>query len=205
MITKRKARRPPTRQRLLNAGLRLFAKNGFSATTVGEIESEAGLVPRRGALYRHFRGKLALLEEAVSQHSADIDQVTLDLAASSHGDPKRLTVAFTKWLLADMDRQRLMTQILEREGGRLAKVRNRFRAGADRGFQATAVLLEQWVQDRAQELDSRAIAVVLMGAVVNFRRSAWTLGKPPLGLTDEEFVGGCSDLISVLFPNVPGK
>jgi AcrR family transcriptional regulator len=200
MITERKARKRPTRQRLLDAGLKLFARNGFSATTVGAIESEAGLVPRRGALYRHFQGKLALLEAAVSQHSKDVDQATLDLAASTHSDPKQLTITFAKWLLADMDRQRLMTQILEREGGRLAKVRNRFRAGAERGFQATAILLEQWARNRGQELDSRALAVVLMGAVVNFRRSTWTLGKPPLGLTDDEFVGGLSDLIAAIFP-----
>lgn len=204
MITKRKRRTSvPTRERLLDAGLSIFARKGFSATTVGEIERAAGLVPRRGALYRHFPGKLALLEAAVAQHDADIDRVVLDLTAAADGDPKTLAVAFTSWLLADMDRQKLMTQILEREGGRLKKVRDRFRSGADQGFHATCQLLDRWAKARRLNLDARAVAVVLMGAVVNFRRSNWTLGRSPLGLTDQEFVEGLSDLIATLFPAAP--
>lgn len=200
MITEiKRPRAGHTRQKLLDAGLKLFARKGFSATTVGEIEAAAGLVPRRGGLYRHFSGKLALLDAAVSEHAAAVDQVALDLAAAPVGDPRTLTIMFAKWLLADMDRQKVMTQILEREGSRLAKARNRFRVGADAGFQAVAALLGHWAEARGMKWNARAAAAVLMGAVVNFRRSDWTMGKPPLGLTDAEFVEGLADLVAAIF------
>src|SRR5690348_7783062 len=64
MITSDRTGRQPTKQRLLEAGVRLFAANGFRETTVGEIEAAAGLEPRRGALYRHFESKEALLDAA---------------------------------------------------------------------------------------------------------------------------------------------
>lgn len=57
------ARALDTRQRLLDAGLRLFAQKGFRGTSIGEIEKAAGLAPRAGAFYRHFPGKAALAAE----------------------------------------------------------------------------------------------------------------------------------------------
>jgi AcrR family transcriptional regulator len=52
-----------TRDRIKQAALELFVRNGFSGTTIGAIEREAGLAPRAGAFYRHFESKAALLAE----------------------------------------------------------------------------------------------------------------------------------------------
>ena len=57
-----------TPDRIVDAGLRLFADKGFQGTTVGEIERQAGLTPRAGALYRHFPSKEAVLEAAFERH-----------------------------------------------------------------------------------------------------------------------------------------
>src|SRR5947209_7757695 len=46
-----------TRDRLVVEAMRLFAERGFRATTVGDIEAAAGLVPRSGGLYKHFAPK----------------------------------------------------------------------------------------------------------------------------------------------------
>ena len=37
-----------TRDRLIQAGMRLFAARGVDATTVGDLEKAAGLAPRAG-------------------------------------------------------------------------------------------------------------------------------------------------------------
>lgn len=55
--------RTSTRQRIKEAALKLFAQDGYARTSIGSIEKAAGLAPRAGAFYRHFDGKLALLEE----------------------------------------------------------------------------------------------------------------------------------------------
>ena len=50
-----------TRQRLLRAALELFTTNGFRSTTTPEIAERAGVA--EGTIYRHFSGKVHLLNE----------------------------------------------------------------------------------------------------------------------------------------------
>ena len=62
----------PTRERILDAALELFATQGFDATSTAQIERAAGLSPRSGALYKHFRSKDELLEVALAQRMQEI-------------------------------------------------------------------------------------------------------------------------------------
>jgi len=154
-------------------------------------------------MYRHFKTKRALLETAVSRHLESVQRVELDLRNAKGLDPRTVALIFGRWLLADLDAQREMTHILERDGERLKALRERFRAGADAGFLAVAALVEQWARSAGLELDARAVAAALMGAVVNFRRSAWTLGAAPLGLDDDRFLGGLAELAAAAFRGTP--
>src|SRR3954453_19341647 len=123
MITSSGRRRQPTRERLLDEGVRLFAAKGFRETTVGEVEAAAGLEPRRGALYRHFASKEALLEAALEQHL----QVVADAGAAVEnlpvGDVRAEALMIGRWLLAELDRERAIVRILEQEGDRLPELR----------------------------------------------------------------------------------
>jgi len=184
----------PTRERLLREGLRLFASRGFDGTTVGDIEAAAGLKPRRGGLYRHFPSKLALLEAAVARHNATARRAAFEFTRLPVEDPRELALLVGRWMLADLDAQRAMTHVLEREGNRLQTVRDEFRVGSDAGFQAAAALVRKWAADG----DAEVVGVVLLGALVNFRRSAWTLGLAPLELDDERFLVGFADVFSKL-------
>jgi AcrR family transcriptional regulator len=58
------------RDRLLAAALKLFANNGYAATSVADIQRASGLAPGSGALYKHFASKRELLEAAV-EHRID--------------------------------------------------------------------------------------------------------------------------------------
>src|SRR5437660_12615728 len=119
MITQAPARRQPTKQRLLDAGVRLFAEKGFRETTVGEIEAAAGLEPRRGALYRHFPTKEALLQAALERHLqslADADAAREDVPT---GDVRAEALLMGRWLLGELDRERAIVRILEHDGARL--------------------------------------------------------------------------------------
>jgi AcrR family transcriptional regulator len=53
-----------TRDRLLDAAIALFARQGYASTSVAEIQQACGLSPGSGALYKHFPSKSALLREA---------------------------------------------------------------------------------------------------------------------------------------------
>ena len=127
----------PTRDRLLAAGMDLFARQGFKATTVGEIEEAAGLVPRRGALYKHFASKQALLEAGLEVHLVAVDQVIDLLGEGPSADPVDEVRAIGAWLLAELAAEEQLTLILEKEGDRLPEFRDRFRDRiSDAGYRA---------------------------------------------------------------------
>jgi len=52
-----------TRERIREAGLKLFVERGYARTSIADIEKAAGLAPRTGGFYRHFPSKAALAAE----------------------------------------------------------------------------------------------------------------------------------------------
>jgi AcrR family transcriptional regulator len=62
---------PDTKKNLKDAALKLFLKKGYAKTTIGEIESAAGLAPRAGSFYRHFQSKQELLIEIAKTQIAE--------------------------------------------------------------------------------------------------------------------------------------
>ena len=60
-----------TRERIMREALQLFGAQGFSATSIAQIESAAGLSPGSGGLYRHFASKDELLAAAIRNRIED--------------------------------------------------------------------------------------------------------------------------------------
>ena len=192
------ARRTDTRQKLLDAGMRLFAERGFEATSVADLEEAVGLQPRRGGLYKHFANKNELLEAAVRRYLDDADAIVnglaaLDLGASMDPDGlQSLMVDLGRLFLAEMDRLEGLTRLLEHDGPRLtattAEVKQR---AVDLSYQATAALIRviaPFVDD------PEAAAVAVLGSLVVLRRTTWTFGSPPLGIDDDRFLASWSSL-----------
>src|SRR3954469_4926842 len=158
MITDRPTRRQPTKQRLLEEGVRLFSEKGFQETTVGEIEAAAGLEPRRGALYRHFPSKEALLEAALEKHLQSLAEATTVLDNVPAADPRQETINLGRWLLAELDRERPIVRILEQDGDRLPQLRDRFReALIEPGYLVVADLARRWLGSAADRVDIEAL------------------------------------------------
>ncbi|MFN3352023.1 MAG: TetR/AcrR family transcriptional regulator [Brevundimonas sp.] len=59
-----------TRDALVSAGRELFLTKGYAATGTPEVVARAGVT--RGALYHHFRDKLALFEAVVAEEWAAV-------------------------------------------------------------------------------------------------------------------------------------
>ena len=76
-----------TRRRLLRAGLELFTSRGYRGTTTPALARRAGLA--EGTLYRHFRGKQELYNEAfrATQGWASDLVAELDRAPPGAGSP----------------------------------------------------------------------------------------------------------------------
>lgn len=179
-----------TRQRLIDATLQLVAERGFAGVGVGDIEAAAGLAPRSGALYKYFDSKLAVLEAGLEEHLAAIGGVEADTVEAPVADAATEIEILARWLLAELDTERTITHVIEREGDRLPELRERMREGvSDRGYRIAAAFIKRWAESVTVEpVDHDALAVILIGAIINFRRSTWTFGAAPLGIDDERFI-----------------
>ena len=58
-----------TRERLLDAAIRLFARQGYAETSIADIQRDCGLSAGSGALYKHFSSKRELLEAATRRYA----------------------------------------------------------------------------------------------------------------------------------------
>lgn len=76
-----------TRNQLLEAALTVFGRKGYSAATLEEIASEAGLT--RGAIYWHFDGKETLYKALVTEKSAGINQLAEEILVGG-GTPREI-------------------------------------------------------------------------------------------------------------------
>ena len=194
-----------TRDRLIDATLQLVAERGFDGVSVGDIEAGAGLAPRSGALYKYFDSKLAVLEAGLERHLDAITDIEVDLADVVAGDPAHLVEGMARWLLAELDGERTITHVVEREGDRLPELRDRMRAGvSDRGYRLAASFIDRLTSTIADEpIDSDALAVLLVGGLINLRRSTWTFDAPPLGIDDDRFIATFVALSMALLEPTP--
>lgn len=181
----------PTRRRLIDAAMRLFADRGFDATSVGEIEAAVGLEPRRGGLYKHFESKQALLDAAVRAMIGDARAVaaqasTLEATTPAHIDAaslRPLLVDVGRWFLDEMDQLEDLTRVFEHDAHRLAHLTAEVRTElVDLSYRSAAGLIRAI---RPEAADAEATAVIMLAPLVALRRTQWTYGAPPLGLDDD--------------------
>ena len=102
-----------TKERIVAAALKLFIENGYQKTSIARIESEAGLVPRAGAFYRHFAGKKELLVEIARSHVSETpEDFGLD-RLTDFGDTRSELVAVALKYEEAMIRQQPFAQLIE--------------------------------------------------------------------------------------------
>ena len=173
-----------TGERLLDAAMTLFARHGVAGTSVGQIEAEAGMAPRSGALYKYFESKASLLSAGLERHLSSIEDMSGQLASRQLGELRVEIALVGHWLLTELDVERNITHIVEREGENQPELRDRMREGiSERGYRIASAFIARWRPDLA-ESDRNSLAVVAVGALINVRRSTWTFGAPPLDLDD---------------------
>lgn len=66
------------------------------------------------------------------------------------------------------------------------------------GYAAGKQVIRHWLGERAGDIDTAALALLLMGPLINHRRSTWTFGTLPLNVTDEQLLSTWADTCVVL-------
>ena len=178
----------------------LIAERGFNGVTVGEIEAAVGLAPRRGAMYKHFPSKKALVEAALEERIAQVNDLShvVDWFATDEAlaDRRRALRVIAQTALDELTREKFINQIIEKDGHRFPELRDRMRAEmVDPGYRhaerALGILIGSVHgpdSPVATETDTPAVAAVVLSALVHHRRQEWLLGSPPNDIATERFL-----------------
>lgn len=181
--------------------MRLFGQNGYSATTITQIEKAAGLSPGAGGLYRHFPSKRAILEAGVEANiSTGVGLVSLmgdRQALASLPLPERLLLvarAGLRRLEQERDLNRLVLRDLAQFPDLLAQVGKEDIGGTFRG-------LVSWLRSQensADEHDWEALAMVLMGAITHYWIVTDIFGEHPAGIAEDRYLTAAVALVTAL-------
>lgn len=169
-----------TRDRILDAAMRLFSEHGFRGTSVAAIEQAAGLTPGAGGLYHHFRTKEAVLSEALERHLGRLGALR-DIRRLFAG-VQDLNVELTliaRYVLAELATESELVQVLKLEHQRHPELLERLIDSSVQEF--TAWLAEDWGIPAEQ---GRPIAAIALTALFSHR-----LVSPGV-LTVDQFVDG---------------
>lgn len=163
--------------RVVAAAMRCFASKGYSSTTMADIEEAAGLKPGGGGTYRHFASKRAILDAVIDAALSDTDEVLAP-------PPTSLEAAACE-ALVQLDRHRdlmgLMLRDLDQFPDLQKKVIRRLVSGPIR-------LVAERTATVAPHLDSEALAVLLVGALVNVKVIEMLGGRSQIGVSQKRLV-----------------
>ncbi|TLF60415.1 TetR/AcrR family transcriptional regulator [Nonomuraea sp. KC401] len=112
-----KSAAPPTRDRLVEAALELFARQGYAATSLRQIAEAVGV--RESAIYAHFSGKQALYDVLFTEagppslEALPFGMDELVEAGPAAAIPEVVNQVFSRWASR---RARLFASVMLREG-----------------------------------------------------------------------------------------
>jgi AcrR family transcriptional regulator len=186
--------------------MELFGRQGYHATTVAQIESAAGLSAGAGGLYRHFRTKRAVLEEALRRQAADGKPLLAYLAdpAGLAGLPRRdRFLAVARAGLRRLAEERDINRLLLRDLATFPDLLELVRAQElGRVHEALTGWLRREDDGRGQ--DHAALAAVLMAAVSHYWTLADVFGGTHPHVGEERFLAALADLATGTSPS-PGR
>ncbi|WP_312982911.1 multidrug efflux transporter transcriptional repressor AcrR [Atlantibacter sp.] len=113
MARKTKQQALETRNHILDVAIRLFSRQGVSATSLADIAQAAGVT--RGAIYWHFRNKSDLFSEIWELSESSLGDLETEYQAKYPGDPLSVLREILIYILeatVSEERRRLMMEII---------------------------------------------------------------------------------------------
>lgn len=197
----------PTRERLIGVAIQLFAEQGYEGTSVGEIESAAGLVPRSGALYKHFESKRQLLGAALAERMDEIDRIDAEIDSLPPGDLRGEIRMVGVLALDELERQRDLARIVMKEGDRFPEIAADFHAAiVARGTALSMAWVRHLSAQHGVELeDPDAVGEVLITALVGRFLKTVMFGPRGAQVDREAFLAAWGELAVALLANQPNQ
>jgi TetR/AcrR family transcriptional regulator, fatty acid metabolism regulator protein len=168
---------------ILKAAVRVFARNGYHASRVGDIAEEAGVA--HGLLYHYFRSKEEVLECVFTETWADIVDAIRRVEETPESARDRLT-GIAKILLRAWRRDPDLVRVVVREIVRTPELQQRI-GTVHEAFAAIEriIVRGQELGEFRTDVDAKLASFVFYGALDEIL-TGWVLGSLDPG---EETVG----------------
>jgi AcrR family transcriptional regulator len=198
----------PTRERLLDAAMELFARRGYAGTSIGAVETAAGLAPRSGALYQYFSGKDELLAAAVERKLEALDDLGPALEMLPLGDLRSELRLLARWNLKSLADRDALTRFVLRDAEHLpARLRRRL---YERLVERPYAQVVAWVEQRigptaASRVDVYALTLILVESMAAYTTLRSAFGRLPDDIDDDRFVEAWVDLVGNAMSRTAGE
>jgi len=168
------AQEPGAREKILAAGLELFAARGYDAVTIREIAEAAGV--NSAMIYYYFQDKEDLYRRLLDQvFAALMDNVRDTAAIEGSADVvlRQLSRMYVSFLQANQSFIRLMRYELGRGGPYLPELADKY---FKQGFSTVRTLIEQGIrQGEIRDIDPGLGVVSLLSMLIFY-----FIGRPVL-------------------------
>jgi TetR/AcrR family fatty acid metabolism transcriptional regulator len=169
------------RRRILDAAVRVFARDGYHTSRVGDIAEEAGVA--HGLLYHYFPSKDAVLATVFRENWSELLERFHAVEHASEPADEKL-VAMVKILLRTWRNDPALVTVMVREvvrSGHLQEQVDEVR----QGFLALERVIEQGQREGVfrEDVDARLASWIVYGGLEEIL-TGWVLGQLPDG--DEE-------------------
>lgn len=158
--------RPPTRERILDAALKLFSAKGFHDTKLDEIVAEGGI--SKGSIYFHFPNKEKLFIALVDQFADLIERRAKEAIDQQTPGIQRVRAALGA-VLETFGKYRRPAKLLLVQAVGLGSVFERKRLEVnDRFAQLIQIYLDEAIADGSiAPVNTHIVAHAWMGAIYN--------------------------------------
>jgi AcrR family transcriptional regulator len=165
-----------TRERILDAALKLFAEEGFQGTTISEVERRVGLTPGTGSFYRHFPSKDALLQAAVDREVEKIHDEIIEARSTlvERDDPGQQRTLMLTLALRDLQRYDRLLRLMLTEGERVPEL-----------AEAITTALQRPYDDLVLDDPTTVLTLAALGGYHLF---SIMQGRPFQGMPEDEFI-----------------
>ncbi|WP_232667450.1 TetR/AcrR family transcriptional regulator [Pseudonocardia sp. TRM90224] len=172
---------------IIDTAVRLFAEQGYKATTIAQIEAAVGLRPGSGGLYRHVSSKQELLAVALERVLASRRAAQAAPPLAEPVDLAGAIEAAAHATLAYVDADRDLYRLILRGGDLPIDLAETYDRLFQPGFDEVGAWLGRLAGDRPG-FDAAATAAVALSSLFYFAISEFTYGRPPGGISRDRFV-----------------
>jgi AcrR family transcriptional regulator len=175
----------------MSAAMTLFAERGFDGASIGEIESAAGMAPRSGAIYQHFKGgKDELLRSAIERELRAIDELGSVMEMLPLGDLRAELTLMARWNLASLERRSELARFVRRDAARLPpELRGElYERLVGQPYEQVVGWLDGRFDRAPERPDLHALALVLIESMSAYHSMRRTFGRAPDDVDDERFI-----------------